>query len=232
MLGLVETLIFAAGATVGIITAVVAVWFQITDSEKLRSETKRQREINRALIALRLIKEDTREFIHAQNERLRSSPSLHTNWMLWAAASIHAWWGISLMFVPPDLTSTDFHGGAAWNTFYELPLPYEAWGALMLLAASCSLLAGFAKQWKLQLVLLLPQQFLLMIGMFGAIAHVLGDWGYDYLPSRELRIFPLMVFPAIFHTVALVDHFLPNIFRKYRVDYDVFKAIVKDNDPK
>lgn len=127
----------------------------------------------------------------------RASP----RWILWYGVVLHAMWGVMLLASSQPLGATPlgmFHAAPAWVT-----------GAAML-ACTGMALAGLARPvpGRASLLLLMPQQGLLMVSAFSAASAIVESAYADGVIRSRFFIGAdqaPMVLTAVIHTLALVE---------------------------
>lgn len=123
-------------------------------------------------------------------------------WVIWYAIALHFVWGVCLLFSPDPLGVTAIHtfGGA---------LPHRWLGALFIGVAVFAAVEMMAQRWGFWwLMLLIPQQAVLMLSAWGALHAISTSRFADGVPRPPLFILcdqlPA-VLAAVFHSAALIE---------------------------
>ena len=131
-------------------------------------------------------------------------------WMVIFAITMHLWWGgIFLSSLGGYDSSVEFrwfrqNAGADLQWFF-LNGGQTMWGAIFLVVALMALVSIFIRNQWISIWLILPQQTVMMIGAIGYLT--------TWTPAAAIS-FPALVFAAILHTVAMIDHYGRNIWKR------------------
>lgn len=134
------------------------------------------------------------------------------NWMIWYATCLHTMWGFTMLFDPPR--GGDANGGVLWNVYVENGGVFF-WAVWMLVAAAFSVVSlSLRREGWLKLLLLLPQQAVLTIGMLGPFMNLLGMSEATFETSRAFRNIAPTLFGFLFHTAAILEHHAEGVWGK------------------
>ena len=112
-----------------------------------------------------------------------------------------------------SLGGRDIQGGISWNVYIELGgLQFWAiWMIIGAIAATISVLKSKRSVWWV--LLLLPQQAVLTVGALGVFLNLFGLYG-DFELSRIIRVLPRAVGFFIFYTIAILDYYGANLWKR------------------
>ena len=128
-------------------------------------------------------------------------------WIIWFAVFLHLLWGILLMISGDPVNITAIHTSMSLFKFRLLL------GSVYIIAGFSSAISLRSKRRKslTDLLLLLPQQFLLMVSAGGAInAMYLSQFADGVIRPRSFLVADQMpvVFIALFHSCAILDSYI------------------------
>lgn len=137
---------------------------------------------------------------------------MRRNWIIWYAICLHGVWGLTMLFDPP--LGQDAHGGVLWNVYVEHG-GVRFWAVWMLVASVLSAVSlRLRSRGWLPLLLLLPQQAALTVGMIGPFLNLLGVSEATFETSRAFRNIAPTLFGFLFHTLAILETHAEGAWRR------------------
>lgn len=133
-------------------------------------------------------------------------------WFLWYAVILHYAWGLCLFASPDPMGTTPIHGFAEY-------LPSSFGIGLALVAASTMAMFGLVRGQATigHMVLLVPQQLLMMLSFFGATKCVIDGQYADGVTRPMLFIFadqfPTQI-AGVFHTLSLLEFYAEGLWSR------------------
>lgn len=125
-----------------------------------------------------------------------------TYWILWYAIAIHAIWGVCLLFSDDPTMTTPIH------ELSELIPHHQVLAVVLLLASTLAGWSAWGAPTRVRLAAVLPQQVLLVLSTFGAIAAISHSAYADGVVRPQLFILadqsPAVV-ATVCHTLALLQ---------------------------